>query len=166
MFQKCVERIGREGVKTCKDQGEKFFVMFKHVLCHHITLFSLYEFCLVEVFSSKVFSKVISIKLYTSLIFPMGVFTNDDYKYIFLLEFNVSFTHDPKTLCTPYFSHRVFEEMIYWKTACRWSSGLGLIKGDCYKILSCDQPLPWQFSPKGHTHWETPYLLVYKQESR
>jgi hypothetical protein len=31
----------------------------------------------------------------------------------------VSFTHDPKALCTPYFSHRVFEEMKHWTTACR-----------------------------------------------
>jgi hypothetical protein len=55
---------------------------------HHITLFSLYEFCLVEVFSSKVFNEVISTKLYaSSLIFPTGVFTNDAYKHIFLLEF-------------------------------------------------------------------------------
>jgi hypothetical protein len=38
---------------------------------------------------------------------------HDDYKHIFLLEFNMSFTHDPKVLCTPYFSHRVFEEIIY-----------------------------------------------------
>jgi hypothetical protein len=38
---------------------------------HHITLFSLYEFCLVKVFSSKVFNEVISTKLYaSSLTFP------------------------------------------------------------------------------------------------
>jgi hypothetical protein len=41
------------------------------VLYHHITLFSLYEFCLVKVFSSKVFNEVISTKLYaSSLTFP------------------------------------------------------------------------------------------------
>jgi hypothetical protein len=57
------------------------------VLYHHITLFSLYEFCLVKVFSSKVFNEVISTKLYaSSLIFPTGVFMHDDYKHIFLLE--------------------------------------------------------------------------------
>jgi hypothetical protein len=89
-------------------------------LNHHITLFSLYEFCLVEVFSYKVFNKVISTKLYaSSLIFPIGVFRNDDYKHIFLLEFNVSFTRDPKALCTPYFFRRVFEEKISWKTTDR-----------------------------------------------
>jgi hypothetical protein len=44
-------------------------------LNHHITLFSLYEFCLIEVFSSKVFNEVISTKLYaSSLIFPQGGF--------------------------------------------------------------------------------------------
>jgi hypothetical protein len=73
-------------------------------LIHHITLFSLYEFCLVKVFSYKVFNEVISTKLYvSSLIFSTGVFRNDDYKHIFLLEFNVSFTYDLKALCTPYF---------------------------------------------------------------
>jgi hypothetical protein len=42
---------------------------------HHITLFSLYEFCLVKIFSSKVFNEVISNKLYaSSLIFPQGGF--------------------------------------------------------------------------------------------
>jgi hypothetical protein len=40
-------------------------------LYHHIILFSLYEFCLVKVFSSKVFNEVISTKLYaSSLTFP------------------------------------------------------------------------------------------------
>jgi hypothetical protein len=44
------------------------------VLYHHITLFSLYEFCLVKVFSSKVFNEVISTKLYASSLFfsPRG----------------------------------------------------------------------------------------------
>jgi hypothetical protein len=68
----------------------------------------------------------------------------------------VSFTHDPKALCTPYFSHRVFEEMKHWTTACRWSNGYWLIKGECYKILSCDQ---LAVTPKGHTPWETLYPL-------
>jgi hypothetical protein len=56
-------------------------------LSHHITLFSLYEFCLAKVFSFKVFNEVISTKLYaSSLIFSTGVFIHDDYKHIFLLE--------------------------------------------------------------------------------
>jgi hypothetical protein len=68
-------------------------------LNHHITLFSLYEFCLIEVFSSKVFNEVISTKLYvSSLIFPTGVFMNDDYRHIFLLEVAVSSTHNPKDI--------------------------------------------------------------------
>jgi hypothetical protein len=55
------------------------------VLYHHITLISLYEFCLVKVFSSKVFNEVISTKLYaSSLTFPhRGFFIHDDYKHIF-----------------------------------------------------------------------------------
>jgi hypothetical protein len=35
-------------------------MIFDLFLYHHITLFSLYEFCLVKVFSSKVFNEVIS----------------------------------------------------------------------------------------------------------
>jgi hypothetical protein len=59
-------------------------MIFDLFLYHHITLFSLYEFCLIEVFSSKVFNEVISTKLYaSSLIFPTGVFKNDDYRHIF-----------------------------------------------------------------------------------
>jgi hypothetical protein len=106
------------------------------VLYHHITLFSLYEFCLVEVFSSKVFNEVISTKLYaSSLIFPTGVFKNDDYRHIFFWRSVWVLLMTQKTLCTPYFSHRGFEEIISWKTADRWSNGLGLIKGECYNIL-------------------------------
>jgi hypothetical protein len=46
-------------------------MIFDLFLYHHIILFSLYEFCLVEVFSSKVFNEVISTKLYaSSLTFP------------------------------------------------------------------------------------------------
>ena len=79
------------------------------VLCHHITLFSLYEFYLVKVFSSKVFNEVISTKLYaSSWFFSHRGFYTWWLKAYFPLEFNVSFTHDPKALCTPYFSHRVF----------------------------------------------------------
>jgi hypothetical protein len=71
------------------------------------------SFALLRFFSSKVFNEVISTKLYaSSLVFPMGFFRNDDFKHIFLLEVSVSSTHDPKALCTPYFCHRVFEEII------------------------------------------------------
>jgi hypothetical protein len=84
------------------------------VLYHHITLFSLYEFCLVKVFSSKVFNEVISTKLYaSSLIFSTGVFMHDDYKHIFFWSLSEIILIIQKTLCTPYFSHRVFEEVIY-----------------------------------------------------
>jgi hypothetical protein len=38
---------------------------------------------------------------------------HDDYKHICLFGVQVRFSHDPKALCTPYFSHRVFEEIIY-----------------------------------------------------
>jgi hypothetical protein len=88
---------------------------------------------------------------------------NDDYKHILLLEFNMSFTHDPKALCTPYFSHRVFKEIIYWKTTCRWSNGLGLIKGECYNI--CVQSPPWgaTVSPQGtHPLGRHLFACIYK----
>jgi hypothetical protein len=73
-------------------------------LVHHITLFSLYEFCLVKVFSSKVFNEVISTKLYaSSLIFPTGVFMHDDYKHIFFWSSCEIILIIQKILCTPYF---------------------------------------------------------------
>jgi hypothetical protein len=49
--------------------------MIFDLFCTIILHFSLYEFCLVKVFSSKVFNEVISTKLYaSSLIFPHGGF--------------------------------------------------------------------------------------------
>ena len=89
------------------------------VLYHHITLFSLYEFCLAKVFSFKVFNEVISTKLYaSSLFFPTGVFIHDDYKHIFFWRLCEIILIIQKTLCTPYFSHRVFEETrIWWQIA-------------------------------------------------
>jgi hypothetical protein len=127
--------------------------MFKHVLCHHITLFSLYEFCLVKVFSSKIFNEVISTKLYaSSLIFPYRGFYEWWLQAYSILEFNMSFTHNPKALCTPYFSHRVFEEIISWETACRWSNGLGLIKGECYKITYYKVICDIVTNPRGSTN--------------
>jgi hypothetical protein len=61
------------------------FDLFYTIILHSFLCMS---FCLVKVFSSKVFNEVISTKLYaSSLIFPTGVFTNDAYKHIFLLEF-------------------------------------------------------------------------------
>ena len=118
-FQKCVEVIGMRRLKCSQDQGEYFSVIFD-LFYHHITLFSLYEFYLVKVFSSKVFNEVISTKLYaSSLIFPTGVFMHDDYKHIFFWSSCEIILIIQKTLCTPYFSHRVFKEIIYWKTTCR-----------------------------------------------
>ena len=155
-FQKCVEVIGMRRLKCFQGSGGVILHDIWPVLNHHITLFSLYEFCLIEVFSSKVFNEVISTKLYaSSLIFPTGVFKNDDYRHIFFWRSVWVLLMIQKTLCTPYFSHRVFEEMIYWKINCRWSNGLGLIKGECYKICYHDVINPCQFFPKGHTPWET-----------
>jgi hypothetical protein len=63
-----------------------------------------------EVFLSKVFNEVISTKLYiSSFIFsPWGGFRNNDYMHIFLLEISVSFIHDSKAVCTPYFFSQGF----------------------------------------------------------
>jgi hypothetical protein len=109
-------------------------------LCHHITPFSLYEFCLAKVFSFKVFNEVISTKLYaSSLIFPTWVFIHDDYKHIFFWKLSEIILIIQRILYTPYFSHRVFEEIKNLMTDCKWSNGLGLIKGECYKIFcTCD----------------------------
>jgi hypothetical protein len=80
----------------------------------------LYEFCLVKVFSSKVFNEVISTKLYaSSLIFPTGVFMYDDYKHIFFWKLSEIILIIQRILYTPYFFHRVFEEIKYWMTTCR-----------------------------------------------
>jgi hypothetical protein len=74
-FQKCVEGIGTRRLKCLQGSGGVILHDIWPVLNHHITLFSLYEFCLIEVFSSKVFNEVISTKLYaSSLIFPQGGF--------------------------------------------------------------------------------------------
>jgi hypothetical protein len=56
------------------------FNLFWSIILHSF----LYEFCFVEVFSSKVFNEVISTKLYdSSFIFPTGVFKNGDYRHTF-----------------------------------------------------------------------------------
>jgi hypothetical protein len=159
-FQKCVEGIGTRRLKCLQGSGGVILHDIWPVLYHHITLFSLYEFCLIEVFSSKVFNEVISIKLYaSSLIFPHGVFMHDDYKHICLLEFKWDSLTIQKVFCTPYFSHRGFKEIIFWRTNCRWSNGLGLIKGECYKTLcTCDQAHPLAVT----NPWGTMYTLVYK----
>jgi hypothetical protein len=153
-FQKCVEGIGMRRLKWLQESGGVILHDIWPVLYHHITLFSLYEFYLIEVFSSKVFNEVISTKLYaSSLIFHHGVFMHDDYKHIFLLEFKWDSLIIQKILYTPYFSHRVFEEIIYWKSICRWSNGLVLIKGECcktcYYIMT--NPRGSTTSPQGHT---------------
>jgi hypothetical protein len=64
----------------------------------------------------------------------------------------VSFTHDPKALCTPYFSHRVFEEIIYWKTKMikwNWIDQGGVLQ---YFVINPLQRARL-FLPKGHIPW-------------
>ena len=98
-FQKYVEVVGMRRLKCLQGSGGVILHDIWPVLNHHITLFSLYEFCLVKVFSSKVFNEVISTKLYaSSLIFPTGVFIHDDYKHIFLLETMWNYSHYPKDI--------------------------------------------------------------------
>jgi hypothetical protein len=98
-FQKCVEGIGTRRLKCLQESGGVILHDIWPVLNHHITLFSLYEFCLIDVFSSKVFNEVISTKLYaSSLIFPTGVFIHDDYKAYFLLETMWDYSHYPKDI--------------------------------------------------------------------
>jgi hypothetical protein len=44
---------------------------------------------------------------------------HDDYKHIFFWKLSEIILIIQKTLCTPYFSNRVFEEIKYWMTTCR-----------------------------------------------
>jgi hypothetical protein len=98
-FQKCVEVIGMRRLKCLQGSGGVILHDIWPVLNHHITLFSLYEFCLIEVFSSKVFNEVISTKLYaSSLTFPHRGFYEWWLQAYFLLEVSVSSTHDPKDI--------------------------------------------------------------------
>jgi hypothetical protein len=78
------------------------------------------SFCLAKVFSFKVFNEVILTKLYaSSLIFPTGVFIHDDYKHIFFWKLCEIILIIQRILYTPYFSHRVFEEIKNLMTNCR-----------------------------------------------
>jgi hypothetical protein len=78
------------------------------------------SFVVAKVFSFKVFNEVISTKLYaSSLIFPTGVFIHDDYKHIFFWRLCEIILIIQKTLGTPYFSYRVFEEIKNLMTDCR-----------------------------------------------
>jgi hypothetical protein len=131
------------------------------VLNHHITLFSLYEFYLVKVFSSKVFNEVISTKLYaSSLIFPTGFFYEWWLQAYFLLEFVWDYSHYPKALCTPYFSHRVFEEIRSWKNSWQiikwsWIDQGGVLQNITYVI----NPRGATVFSKVHTLRDTPLHL-------
>jgi hypothetical protein len=108
-FQKCVEGIGMRRLKCLQGSGGVILHDIWPVICHHITLFSLYEFCLVKVFSSKVFNEVISTKLYaSSLIFRTGVFMHDDYRHICLFGIQVRLSHDPKNIVYSLFSPQGF----------------------------------------------------------
>jgi hypothetical protein len=144
LFQKCVEGIGMRRLKWLQGSGGVILHDIWPVLYHHIILFSLHEFCLVKVFSSKNFNEVISTKLYaSSLIFPTGVFMHDDYKHIFLLEVSVSSTHDPKDIVYSLFFPQGFWgddilkdklQMIKWT----WIDQRGVLQN---MLPWCDQPL-------------------------
>ena len=98
-FQKCVEVIGMRRLKCLQGSGGVILRDIWPVLNHHITLFSLYEFCLVKVFSSKVFNEVISTKLYaSSLTFPHRGFYEWWLQAYFLLEFVWDYSHYPKDI--------------------------------------------------------------------
>jgi hypothetical protein len=74
-FQKCVKGVDMRRLKWLQESEGVILRNIWPVLNHHITLFSLYEFCLAEAFSSKVFNEIISTKLYvSSLTFPHRCF--------------------------------------------------------------------------------------------
>ena len=69
------------------------------VLYHHITLFSLYEFCPPKIFSFKVFNEVISTKLYaSSLTFPHRGFYAWWLQAYFPFGVQVRLSHYPKDI--------------------------------------------------------------------
>ena len=97
-FRNVLKWLVWEDLSDCNNQGRNS-PWYLTCFVHHITLFSLYEFCLVMVFSSKVFNEIISIKLYaSSLTFPHRGFYVWWLQAYFLLEFNMSFTHNPKDI--------------------------------------------------------------------
>ena len=98
-FQKCVEVIGMRRLKCLQGSGGVILHDIWPVLNHHITLFSLYEFCLVKVFSSKVFNEVISTKLYaSSLTFPHRGFYAWWLQAYFPFGVQVRLSHYPKDI--------------------------------------------------------------------
>jgi hypothetical protein len=107
-------------------------------------------------FSSNVFNEVISTKLYASSWF----FSHRDFytwwlQAYFLLEFYMSFTHNPKALYTPYFSHRVFEEIWLEIPADRWSNEVGIDQGGVLENILCDR------IPRDATLRGVPSLCIY-----
>jgi hypothetical protein len=84
--------------------------------------------------------------------FPKGVFTNDDYKHIFLLEFNMSFTHNPKDIV---YTGRQFADD---QMDLDWS------RGSVAKHVITLWPTQGvrQRLPRGHTLWGyTPSCCIY-----
>jgi hypothetical protein len=149
-------------LKCLQGSGEVILHDIWPVLYHHITLFSLYEFCLIKVFSFKVFNEVISTKLYApSWFFSHRGFYTWWLQAYFLLEFYMSFTHNPKALYTPYFSHRVFKEIWLEISAHRWSNEVGIDQGGLLENILCDR-IPRDATLRGvpslciyiHTSWE------------
>ena len=93
-------------------------------------------------------------------LFPTGVFTNDDYKHIFFWSSCEIILIIQKTLCTPYFSHRVFEEIRSWKNIWQiikwsWIDQGGVLQNITYVI----NPRGATVFPNGHTSWDTPLHL-------
>jgi hypothetical protein len=131
------------------------------VLYHHITLFSLYEFCLVKVFSSKVFNEVISTKLYaSSLFFPIGVFMHDNYKHISFWNSSEIILIIQKTLCTPYFFPTGF--LRRWDIGRRLAGDqrdLGWSRGSVAKHSHVIKPIRWVTTQGSHPLGKYPYSL-------
>jgi hypothetical protein len=140
-FQKCVEVIGMRRLKCLQGSGGIILHDIWPVLYHHITLFSLYEFCLFKVFSSKVFNEVISTKLYaSSLIFPHGGFYEWWLQAYFLLEFEWDYSHYPKGIMYSIFFPQGFwgdkileEQLTDHQMKLDWS------RGSVTKYYICDQ---------------------------
>ena len=134
------------------------------VLNHHITLFSLYEFCLIEVFSSKVFNEVISTKLYaSSLTFPHRGFYEWWLQAYFLLEFVWDYSHYPKDIVySLFFPQGFWGDKILEEHLTDHQMKLDWSRGSVTKYYICDQSKGCDSFPQGtHLLGYTP-SLVYK----
>ena len=93
--------------------------------------------------------------------FPKGVFTNDDYKHIFLLETMWNYSHYPKDIVYSLFfpqgfwGDQILDDNLQM-IKCIWVDQGGVLQ----KVSHVINPNWWQLLPKGRTPWG-PCVLHY-----